>query len=596
MSQEPVQGGGQLTAEQIKAATEARIVQEREELARKKAAKEKDAGGDGGSGGAVEVSGADGSASGLGDGATPGGSASSAAGGSGHGAIEITNGFVIDCLRANELGDGMLYAAMHQDRVIYAKNSQQWFVWDEHYWRRDDLDQAVGSVETVACRYAEEIHRLRKEISDAYGLSQEDGKTMAGRNNPLIENLYSRIARLRKDSGRNNCLKFAHTNPKNQLAITGKEFDMNPWLMATPNGVINLKTGELEKGYPSDYISKRTAAPFYGLGVKAAKNIWTETLRQIYDGDEELIAYLQRLFGYGITGLSVEHVFPVMLGRGRNGKSLIIEAISYALGDYCGIVPAELLLESSRQTNAAQSTPELMALKGLRLAIASETDEGRRFSAARVKWLTGGDTITARGLYDRHPTQFDPTHLLILLTNHEPGAPDSDMAFWERCFLIQHRISFVNREPVGDRERRADPSLPMKLRQAGPEIIEWLVNGCLEWQRVGLKPPASVIKSTAEYREESDYIGQFLEACTIKKDGVSEMAGLLYEAFRIWYLKTINENPRYVPSQKAFGKKLRSREDYPPSKSNGLVVYHGLSLNPEYVQKVLNSRQDGDGQ
>lgn len=596
MNQDPVHGGWQLTPEQIKAATEERVAQEREELARKKAAKDKAAGGGSGSVGNDDT-GPGAAASGLGSDGTPGGgSVSGSAGGSGGSGIEITSGFVLDCLRANELGDGMLYAAMHQDRVVFAKNSQQWYVWDEHYWKRDDLDQAVGSVETVACRYAEEIHRLRKEISEAYGQSQEEGKAMAGRNNQTIENLYSRIARLRKESGRNNCLKFAHTNPRNQLAITGKEFDMNPWLMATPNGVINLKTGELEKGYPSDYISKRTAAPFYGIGQKMAKNIWTETLRQIYDGDDELIAYLQRLFGYGITGLSVEHVFPVMLGRGRNGKSLIIEAISYALGDYCGIVPAELLLESSRQTNAAQSTPELMALKGLRLAIASETDEGRRFSAARVKWLTGGDTITARGLYDRHPTQFDPTHLLILLTNHEPGAPDSDMAFWERCFLIQHRISFVNREPSGDKERRADPSLPMKLRQAGPEILEWLVTGCLEWQRLGLKPPASVIKSTTEYREESDYIGQFLEAATIKKDGASEMAGVLYEAFQIWYRGTINENPRYLPSQKAFGKKLRSREDYPPSKSNGLVVYHGLSLTPEYLQKVLNSRQDGDGQ
>lgn len=553
---------GMSSPEAIRAATEARIAQEREELAAKDARKSRSGGN---------------------------------AGGPDDPGIEINSKFVIECLRANELGDGMLYAAMHQNRVVFAKNSQQWYVWDQHRWKRDDMDEAVGSVEAIACRYAEEIPRLKKEITDAYASDQEEGKLVARRNNSIIDDLHKRISRLRKDSGRNNCLKFAHTNPKNQLAITGREFDMNPWLMATPNGVVNLKTGELESGYPSDYISKRTAAPFLGLGRKATGNIWTETLLQIYDDDEELIAYLQRLFGYGITGLSTEHVFPVMIGRGRNGKSLIIEALSHALGDYCGVVPADLLLESSRQANAAQSTPELMALKGLRLAIASETDEGRKFSAARVKWLTGGDTITARGLYDKHPTEFDPTHLLILLTNHEPGAPDSDMAFWERCFLIQHRLSFVNREPSGDKERRADRSLPIKLRQAGSEILEWLVVGCLEWQRLGLNPPASVIKSTSEYREESDYIGQFLEAATIKKDGTSEMAGILYEAFRIWYTATINENQRYVPSQKAFGKKLRSREEYPPSKSNGLVVYHGLSLTPEYLRKVMDSQKDGDG-
>ncbi len=579
MSQEPVQGGGQLTPEQIREATETRIAQEREALAQKNAEKKRRNGG-----------------SGVGGGSGSGTDSSGEQAGNGGGGIEITSKFVLDCLKANELGDGMLFAALHKDRIVYAKNSQQWFVWDRHCWKRDDLDEAVSAVERVACRYADEIPILKQEINDAYALGDAEGETVKRRNNKTIGDIYSRVGRLRKREGRNNCLLFAHTNPANQLAITGREFDLDPWLLAAPNGVVNLKTGELEDGVPADYVSKRTMAPFYGIGVKAAKNIWTETLEQIYDGDTELIAYLQRLLGYGITGLSIEHVFPVMLGRGRNGKSLIIEAISHALGDYCGIVPAEMLLESSRQTNAAQSTPELMALKGLRLAIASETDEGRRFSAARVKWLTGGDTITARGLYDRHPTQFDPTHLVILLSNHEPGAPDSDMAFWERCFLIQHRISFVNREPSGDRERRADPSLPMKLRQAGPDILAWLVEGCLEWQRIGLQPPASVIKSTAEYKEETDYIGQFLEVATIKKEGTSEGASSLYTAFIIWYLGPFGGNKRWLPSQKAFGKKLRSREEYDHSKSNGLVVYHGLSLTPEYMGKVIDYHNNYDGQ
>jgi putative DNA primase/helicase len=231
-----------------------------------------------------------------------------------------------------------------------------------------------------------------------------------------------------------------------------------------------------------------------------------------------------------------------------------------------------------------------MALKGLRLAIASETDEGRKFSSARVKWLTGGDTITARGLYDKHPTEFDPTHLLILLTNHEPGAPVGDLAFWERCFLVRHLLSFVRRKPDKDFEREANPKLPTELKNAGPAILAWLVQGCLDWQKEkGLHPPDSVIKSTKEYRDEADYIGQFLDTCCHRQQGAKVGATDLYTAFTIWFLKTINSKDRFTPSQKVFGTKLKAREEFTSSKSNGVTYYRGLELVSEYTEAVVNT-------
>lgn len=501
---------------------------------------------------------------------------------------EITSKFVLQCLESEQLGDGILYAALHKNRFVYAKNSQQWYVWNEHTWRRDDMDEAISAVEEVAIRYGQEIMLLEQNIEAAKKSDDEDEATwVKRRDGKKISLIRARISALRKDQGRNNCLKFAHTNPVNQLAITGGEFDLNPYLMGVQNGVVNLRTGELEKGYPSDFILKRCAVPYLGLNVDQRLPI--STMRSIYDGDEEKIAFLQRLLGSALLGKVIDHVFPVFIGRGRNGKSLIIENLRYVMGDYAGIVPAEIMLDSNRPASHNQTDPVLMSLKGLRLAIASETGEGRKFSAERVKWLTGGDTLSARGLYDKHPTDFEPSHLLILITNHEPGAPAGDMAFWERCFLIKHPLSFVRRKPEKDYEREADVTLADRNRADGSAWLSWLVQGCIEWLDRGLDPPESVRQSTQEYREDEDYIGQFLETCTDIATGSRCGATELYEAFKIWYLKAVNDNKRFTPSQRAFGSKLKAREEFRCSKVHGLAYYHGLSLTREYLQFVLNA-------
>ena len=497
----------------------------------------------------------------------------------------ITSKFVMDCLAAEQLGNGMLYAEIFKDKIVYAKNSGQWYLWDKHTWQRDDLDYAVSAVETVAMRYSEEINIQEDKKAQARSGDPDDYKFVCRQADRKIDLIRNRIAALRKGQGRNSCLEFAHTNPVNQLSITGREFDMDPWLLGVQNGVVNLKTGALENGRPADYILKRCGVEFNGLDVD--QSFWSETLRTIYNDDDEQIRFMQRLFGYGLIGLQLDHVFPVLIGRGRNGKSVLIEAISSVMGDYAGVVPSEMLLDTNRPPNASQSDPTLMSLKGLRLAIASETDEGRKFSASRVKWLTGGDTITARGLYDKHPTEFVPSHLLLLLTNHEPGAPVGDMAFWERCFLIRHLLSFVRRTPEKDFEREADPALSNKLKEAGPAILAWLILGCLEYQTNGLNPPDTVIKSTKEYREEEDYVGQFIEVCCLIEPGVKVGATDLYVAFQIWYRKSINSNERFTPTQKTFGTKLKAREEFPSSKSNGVTKYNDLMLNAEYEQAVV---------
>ena len=505
----------------------------------------------------------------------------------------LNSKFVMDCLDAEQLGDGILYAALHKDRFIFAKNSQQWFYWDDRTWRLDELDKAISAVETVSMRYGQEIEVLQKKIDDARESDDDEEYSFRKRiYSKKISRIRARISVLRKDAGRSNCLKFSHTNPKNQLAITGREFDMDPWLLGVENGVVNLRTGELEPSVPGDFILKRCGVTFGGLDIDLS--VFEKILDSIYDNDREKIKFIQRLFGSALVGNSSEHVLPVMIGRGRNGKTKLIEAISFVMGDYAGVVPAEILLDSNRPANYNQSDPTMMDLKGLRMALCSETGEGKKFSSERVKWLTGGDTLVARGLYDKQPTKFEPSHMLVLLTNHEPGAPAGDLAFWERCFLIHHPFTFVKREPKEDYERRADPDLAEKLKEAGPAILTWLVTGCLEWQKRGLDPPESVIKSTQQYREQEDYIGQFIESCCEIKKGSRIGATILYNTFEIWYRKTINAKKHFTPSQKVFGSKMRGREKFPPKKISGKSYYEGLELNDEYQQIMLDPESSDD--
>ncbi len=505
---------------------------------------------------------------------------------------ELSHQFVMDCLDAEELGDGLLYAALHHEKFVFAKNFLQWFRWAGHSWRRDDLDHAVAAVETVALRYADSIAVLGQQLAEAMADGSDSGKSLQKTIRGRMDLVGKRVKRLRRDQGRQGCLKFAHTNMQRPLAVTGVEFDLNPWQLACPNGVINLRTGELEPGRPEDYVSKRTGVEYQGLSTDATP--WTTALDEIYGGNQDLISYIQRMLGYGITGLNIEHIFPVMHGVGRNGKSIIIEALSYVLGDYAGPVPAEMLLDANRSVSAAAPTPEIMMLKGLRLAFASETDEGRRFSAAKVKWLTGGDQLTGRGLHDKHMTSFDPTHLLILLTNHKPNAPEGDFAFWERCFLIEHLIRFVNRRPDRDNERPADKMLPLKLRDCGSGILAWLVQGCLAWQKQGLDPPACIVDSTNDYKEDESPFTRFVEAACVEAAGRRISAADLYTAFSLWYRENINKNPRYCPSQKRFGSMIMGMERFARIKSSGYFHYLDLDLTDDYRYHVEKNTNQGD--
>lgn len=486
-------------------------------------------------------------------------------------APKITSKLINECLFANEHGDGVLYATLFRDRFVYCKNMKEWYEWNGHHWQRDVMDRSLSAVEDVVESYLGEYRKISGQITELVAKGEEGDDDKLKKLKEKQKQLLKRASQLQGDKRRTACVKFAHTIT-NPLAISGDEFDQNPWLLACPNGVIDLRTGKLKDGRPSDYILK--ASPFEWKGIDEPAVLWEKTLLEIFNGNKELVAYIQRLFGCGITGIVTEKIFPVLWGKdGWNGRSLIIEIISHVMGPLAGPIPSEMLLSSKYARSSSGPSPDIMSLRGLRMAFASETDEGHKFSASKVKWLTGKDELTGRHPHDKYPSTFLPSHMLFLITNAKPQAPAHDRAFWERLHLIPFTISFVNRDPQKTHERRAILDLDEQLKKEGSGLLAWLVRGCLLWQKCGLDPPRVITEATEAYRRDEDLLADYIDECCLIEPGAKAKSSDLYGQFEKWYLANVGKK---VPSGTWFGKNLAHKFD--KNKQSGCVFYHGIGL------------------
>jgi putative DNA primase/helicase len=474
--------------------------------------------------------------------------------------------FVADCLMANEKGDGELYVYLYRDKYVYNATTGEMYKWGGHSWTLDTKRDYLASVDGVARRYLEETSRIWDEIKLVSGINDTHKQKLEKR----LEALYKRVNALRTTRRRKSCIEFAITLEERSLAIDGRVFDSNTLLVGCKNGVLDLRTGEFRPGRQDDYITKATPTEFKGLDEPAP--LWEQSLSEMLDGDEEVIDYVGRLSGYGLSGLNTERVFPVFIGRAQNGKGTIAEVIGHVLGPLVAPIRSEMLLSQPFGKNSSGSSPDIMALKGLRIAIASEVDENTSFSAAQVKLLTGGDALSARNLYDKYQTHFRPTHLLILLANDKPRAPGGDAAFWHRMHLVEFPFSFV-KDPKEPYEKKANSKLAEQLKAEAPGILAWMARYFLRYQEIGLSPPEKVRRATNEYRRDEDLLGSFIEDRCVVDPSLSESSSALYTEFSDWWREHVGKNPR---SQKWFGKHMK--EKFARSRPGGTYKYSGIGL------------------
>lgn len=478
----------------------------------------------------------------------------------------VESTFIRECIWNNERGDGTLYAELLRNLVVYNNNSDEWLVWEGHAWARDRQQYALAMTSAVEELYKNEIKELMAELDSCTKDSQ-----------PYIENLLkaarSSKNRILKMAGRKNCLAAA-VSIHNPLSITGDELDLDPWLLACKNGVIDLKTGRFMPGRPDQYITLSSPIEWEGINAKSPR--WTKFLMEIMDNDKEKVGYLLKILGYALTGLHHVDIFPVLYGHhGRNGKSTLIEILYAILGPLAGPIPTEMLLRQRNGRSSSGPSPDIMLLRGRRIVIAAEPNEGERFDMGKVKMFTGGDKITARNPNDKYHTEFMPTHTLLLLTNEKPGAKFDDEALWARIRCITFPFSFVS-EPAKEKSyhKQADETLVDDLKKELPGILASLVRGCLLWRKEGLIPPESVKAETNAWRSSEDQLAEFISDCC--SEGQKSRAGAtdLYKVFTRWW--GINRNKKSTPAFKTFGSWMSAK--YEKLKSGGLIVYTGVAL------------------
>ena len=364
-----------------------------------------------------------------------------------------------------------------------------------------------------------------------------------------------------------NVLELAKIGKKG-LGITGEEWDADSWHLGCKNGVIDLKTGAFRPGKPEDFIKTIAPVEFKGLDEPAPN--WERFLREVFEGVREMVLFLQRLLGYGLIGESFLHILVIFWGKGRNGKTTFFEVIKFVMGRLAHKTKSETLLEQKYQRGSGAPDADTLELRGKRIVWATETKTGDAWNPGKLKELVGGDTQNARAPFGKRPVEFKPSYLLFVSTNDKPSAPASDYAFWERLILIPFMVSFVA-NPKLRNEKKADPYLLNTLKDEASGVMAWLVKGCLDFQKQGLNPAEAVLSATEQYRNEEDFVGQFIEEKCVIGPTYQVKAGELLKAYQTWAedmgMKPING--------KKFGKEIKTRFDH--FKTN-YVFYLGMGL------------------
>ncbi|MDQ1741701.1 MAG: putative primase/helicase [Pseudonocardiales bacterium] len=376
--------------------------------------------------------------------------------------------------------DGMARAlvAHHGHNLRYCPQRGKWLRWEGHRWAWDDAE-----------RHRELIRALARDLPDEEGWVRFKQRMMSATGVTGIERLA------RSDSA---------------VTVHVAALDARPYELNTPAGIIDLRTGQLG---PPDAAALHTRCTTVAPDFDRRSEVFDAFLADTF-ADPDMVTYVRQLLGVSVVGTVLEQVLPFAFGKGANGKSTLLEAAMHVLGfgedGYAMAAPAEMLMMRRHSEHPA----ELAQLLGARLVVCSELEDSQRFAEARIKQLTGRDSINARFMR-RDPFTFTPSHTLWLLGNHKPDARTGGPAFWRRIRLLP----FSQVVPEG----RRDPRLGEKLAQDGGAILAWLATGAGEYHTLGLKEPAIVSTATAAYERDQDTVALFVEDACHRAPGRSEV-------------------------------------------------------------------------
>lgn len=442
--------------------------------------------------------------------------------------------------RPPEFADDALalrFTEKHKNELRYVQGWGKWLLWDGQRWAFEPTLKAFDFARAVCRGVAAGCDKDRTATAIA------SAKTIAA------------VEKLAKADRRH--------------AATVEQWDADPWLLNTPDGVVDLRSDEMRQHEREDYMTKIAAV---SPGGKCP--LWHDFLHRVTDDDLGLESFLQRVVGYALTGSTQEHSMFFLYGPGANGKSVFLNTISGILQDYAITAPMEAFLVASTERHPT----DIAGLRGARLVTATEPEEGRRWAEAKIKALTGGDTVSARFMRQDF-FEFSPQFKLVVAGNHKPGLSNIDEAIRRRLHLIPFTVTI----PPEDR----DLDLEEKLEGEWPGILRWAIGGCLQWQRGGLAPPEAVRAATDEYLESEDALAQWIGECCVTAPDEYATIAVLFASWKAWAEKA----GEFVGSQKRFGQSLRDR-GYVPQRQGGTgrAGFMGIGLYQEDMSDAYWNR------
>jgi putative DNA primase/helicase len=425
----------------------------------------------------------------------------------------------------------------YEQDIRYVARWGRWMYYDGSCWKEDAVHGVFDKCREI-CREASE----ECEAEQKHGLGKQllSAKTVAA------------VARMASWDQR--------------TAAVVDQWDSDPWLLNTPGGAIDLRTGEIRTNRRDDYCTKIT-----GVAPGGSCPRWREFLKRVTDGDSDLEGFLQRMIGYCLTGQTGEECLFFLYGTGANGKSKFLSAIKGAMGNYCQAAPIDTFVASTSEHHPT----DLAGLRGARLVTAVETEEGRRWAISKIKNLTGGDPVACRFMRQDF-FEYVPQFKLIIAGNHKPSLRNVDEAVRRRFHLVPFQVTI----PEAERDRE----LGTKLQAEWPGILQWAIDGATCWHLDGLNPPTVVKDATASYLADEDHVARWMEECCLIDKACSGKSKPLYDNYCHWCEATHEQ----LLTGKQFNEELDKR---------GFPVEHGHygNFRPGIALRADVENKGGEG-
>ena len=455
-----------------------------------------------------------------------------------------------------------VFSKHNKDKAIYTV-SAGWLYWDEKKWEVSELKVMHLYMETAKKVLKNATYEFREAYTKLMQAEMDGAKDVIAKAKSEANKAkqYLTFAKKMNDHGKvSGILKLG----KSMLEVANDNLDSDPFILNTPDGIVDLKTGKMNEHKPSAYCTKMTSVS----PANDNMHLWIETLDEVTGGDKEFQKFLKYHAGSTLIGRVYEEALLLVYGSGGNGKSTVFNSEAHVLGDYAGKIPAESLT-----TRAKNVKVDLAELCGKRYILASETEEGQRLSVSMLKQIASVDDISAERKYYA-PFSFTPSHSTILYTNHLPKVGSNDRGTWRRILVAPFNTEIKN--PKTD-------YVDELLKKAGGAILQWMIEGAALYIKNGYKFPYSEVVDNAKnaYREENDWIDHFITDRCIKDTTKSVMSNQLYQVYRGW----ANLNGEYIRNNRDFAAALICG-GYKKKRTSKGIQWIGISLNEDFEEII----------